>query len=165
VGDILASFFLSPSQSTGLTWGAGPVISFPSTTQPTLGTEKWSLGPTVVALKQNGPYTYGVLWNQIWSVSGNSERSDVSQMFLQPFFSYTTKTLWTVTCQSESTVNWKLDDDRWTIPLNVVFAKLSSFGPFPASYQFGAGVYLEHPDVGPEWKLRGAIVLLLPRKK
>jgi len=56
VGDIFASFFFSPS-SGGVTWGVGPAISLPSTTIPTLGTEKWSAGPTVVVLKQTGPWT------------------------------------------------------------------------------------------------------------
>ena len=41
VGDVLASFFFSPSKA-GLTWGVGPAISLPSTAIPTLGTEKWS---------------------------------------------------------------------------------------------------------------------------
>ena len=53
VGDILTSFFISPAHG-GLIWGTGPVISLPSTAIPTLGTEKWSVGPTVVALKQSG---------------------------------------------------------------------------------------------------------------
>ena len=164
MSDILTSFFFSPSQS-GLTWGAGPVISLPSTTEPTLGTEKWSAGPTVVALKQQGPWTYGALWNQIWSFAGNTERSDVSQMFLQPFVAYTTESLWTLTVQSETTANWEADEDQWTVPINVVVAKLSSFGPFPASYQFGFGVFAAHPEVGPSWKIRSAIVILLPRRR
>ena len=28
------------------------------------------------------------IWNQVWSFSGNTQRADVSQMFLQPFFAY-----------------------------------------------------------------------------
>jgi len=163
VSDILTSFFFSPSKG-GITWGVGPVISLPSTTVPTLGTEKWSAGPTAVVLKQSGPWTYGMLWNQIWSFAGNDERSDVSQMFLQPFVAYNTKSLWTFTLQSEMTANWKAEEKRWTVPVNVLVAKLSSFGPFPASYQFGIGAFAASPEVGPSWKIRSAIVLLLPRK-
>ena len=55
---------------------------------PTLGTEKWSAGPTAVVLKQTGKMTYGALWNQVWSFSGNTDRADVNQMFLQPFVAY-----------------------------------------------------------------------------
>jgi len=163
ISDILASFFFSPSGG-GLTWGVGPAISLPSTTIPTLGSEKWSAGPTVVVLKQTGKMTYGALVNQVWSFAGNPDRSDVNQMFFQPFFAYQATRTWTVTLQSETTANWEVDEGRWTVPINLVFSKLSSFGPFPASYQFGAGAFVEHPDVGPSWKLRGAIVILLPRR-
>jgi hypothetical protein len=164
VGDILSSFFFSPSHSRGFTWGVGPVFSLPSTTLPTLGTEKWSAGPTIVVLKQAGPMTVGALWNQVWSFAGSDSRGDVSQMFFQPFAAYNTKTLWTFTLQSEMTANWKAETDKWTVPINVQVAKLSSFGPFPASYQLGFGVFAAHPETGPSWKMRGAIVILLPRR-
>ena len=164
VSDILASFFFSPSKP-GLTWGVGPAISLPSTTIPTLGTEKWSAGPTVVVLKQTGKMTYGALWNQVWSFSGNITRADVNQMFLQPFFAYQATRTVTATIQSETTANWEVDEGRWTIPINVIFAKLSTFGAFPASYQLGFGGFPVHPDVGPSWKIRGAIVILLPRRQ
>jgi hypothetical protein len=165
VGDILTSLFFSPSGSGGITWGVGPAVSLPSTTQPTLGTEKWSAGPTAVVLKQTGPWTVGALWNQVWSFAGNSSREGVSQMFLQPFFAYQTHNLWTFTLQSEMTANWKADDDKWTVPINLLASKLSSFGPFPASYAFGVGFFPAHPDTGPTWKIRAAIIILLPHKR
>jgi hypothetical protein len=44
--------------------------------------------------------------------------------------------------QSETTANWKAESgDKWTVPINLLFATLSSFGPFPASYQFGGAVF------------------------
>ncbi len=165
VSDILTSFFLSPSKGTPFTWGVGPAISLPSTTIPTLGTEKWSAGPTVVVLKQTGPWTYGALWNQVWSFSGNADRDDVNQMFLQPFLAYQATHTITLTVQSESTANWEVDEGRWTVPINVLVSKLSSFGTFPASYAVGVGGFVSHPDVGPSWKIRGAIVILLPRRR
>ncbi len=164
VSDIFTSFFFSPSRS-GLTWGVGPAISLPSTTIPTLGTEKWSAGPTAVALKQTGSWTYGALLNQVWSFSGNPDRSDVNQMFLQPFLAFqATKTI-TVTIQSETTANWEVTEGRWTVPINVLLSKLSTFGPFPASYQVGVGGFPVHPDGGPSWKVRGAIFILLPNRR
>jgi len=164
VADVQTSFFLSPSKG-GLVWGVGPVISLPSTSEPTLGTEKWSAGPTVVVLKQSGPWTVGVLANQLWSFAGNDKRDKVSQMFLQPFLTYTSKSAVTLAVNSETTANWEADSDQWTVPINLSVSKLSSFGPFPASYQVGVGVYVAGPESGPEWQLRGAITVLLPRKK
>ena len=164
VSDILASFFFSPSKS-GLTWGVGPAINLPSTSIPSLGSEKWSAGPTVVALMQTGKVTYGALWNQVWSFSGANDRPNVDQMFLQPFFAYQATRTLTVTLQSETTANWEIDEGRWTVPINLIVAKLSTLGTFPASYQFGFGGFVAHPEIGPSWKVRGAIVILLPRKK
>ena len=166
ISDITTSLFISPAKS-GIIWGAGPVVVLPSTSEPTLGTGKWSAGPTIVALKQTGPWTVGALWNQVWSFSGDSGRSDVNQMFLQPFLAYQAKRTITLTIQSEMTANWEAedDDDTWTVPINFLASKLSSFGPFPASYQIGFGAFPAHPNVGPSWKIRGAIVLLLPRSR
>jgi hypothetical protein len=166
ISDITTSFFISPAKS-GIIWGAGPVVVLPSTSEPTLGTGKWSAGPTIVALKQTGPWTVGALWNQVWSFSGDSGRSDVNQMFLQPFLAYQASRTITLTIQSEMTANWEAedDDDTWTVPINFLASKLSSFGPFPASYQIGFGAFPAHPNVGPSWKIRGAIVLLLPRSR
>lgn len=165
IGDITTSFFVAPANSKRLIWGAGPVIVLPSTSEATLGSGKWSAGPTIVALKQAGPWSVGVLWNQVWSFSGDESRADVSQMFLQPFLSYQATHTITLTLQSESTANWKASDQKWTVPINGVIGKLSSFGTFPASYQLGFGAYPVHPDAGPSWKIRGTIVLLLPKKQ
>ena len=164
LSDVVTSLFFSPTGGSVI-WGVGPAISLPSTTLPTLGTEKWSAGPTVVVLKQTGPWTYGALWNQVWSFAGNAKRDDVSQMFLQPFTAYTTKGLVTITLQSESTANWKADDHKWTVPINVIVAKLSSFGTFPASYFIGVGGFVASPEIGPDWKLRAGLTILMPRRK
>ena len=165
ISDITTSFFLSPTKMTEFILGVGPVIVLPSTNEPTLGSGKWSAGPTVVALKQTGRWTFGALWNQVWSFSGDPSRSDVNQMFLQPFLSYQATHTVTYTVQSETTFNWEADDQETTFPINVLVSKLSSFGVFPASYQLGFGVFPVHPDIGPSWKIRGAIVLLLPRTR
>jgi hypothetical protein len=166
MSDLVTSFFISPAKS-GIIWGAGPVIVLPSTAEPTLGSGKWSAGPTAVVLRQTGPWTVGALWNQVWSFSGDARRSDVNQMFLQPFVTYQATPTVTLVLQSETTANWNAenDDDTWTVPINFLVNKLSSFGPFPASYQVGVGAFPLHPNVGPSWKIRSAIVLLLPRTR
>jgi hypothetical protein len=108
LGDITPSFFFSPKAptSSGWIWGAGPVLLLPTATEDVLGTEKWGIGPTGVALKQVGPWTVGVLAGHLWSVAGNDKRSDVSATTLQPFFSYTTKTHTTIGAYTESVYDW-----------------------------------------------------------
>ena len=165
IGDITASFFFSPRSASGFTWGVGPAFVLPASYQPTIGSGQWSIGPTVVALQQHDKVTYGVLSNQVWSVAGDDRRSDVNRMFVEPFIAYqATKTV-TLTLQSESTADWDADTDDWTIPINFEVAKLSTFGHFPASYQLGVGGFPAHPESGPSWKIRAAIIILLPKAR
>jgi hypothetical protein len=161
MADILASFWVSPNWPGSFTWGVGPAMSLPSATEATLGSGTFAIGPTAVILKQAGPWTVGALWNQVWGVTGAT-----STMFIQPFVSYVTRDHWTFTLNSETFINWKADDrNRWSVPINFMITKLASFGPFPASYVLGAGVYAVSPEIGPTWKIRAAIIILLPLKK
>jgi hypothetical protein len=165
LGDVFASFFFQPAHPKRVIWGVGPAIVLPSTSDPALGAGKWSLGPTIVVVKQTGPWTVGVLWNQVWSFAGSKTRADVSQMLLQPFVTYTSSNHLIFAVNTESTANWKAATDKWTVPVNFMVSRISSFGPFPASYQVGVGPYLVSPEGGPDWQLRAALTLLLPRKK
>ena len=54
VGDVTSSFFFWPRNTSGFTWGVGPVFQTPSSYQPTIGSGRYSIGPTAVALQQNG---------------------------------------------------------------------------------------------------------------
>jgi hypothetical protein len=165
IGDALTSIFFSP-KSGPVIWGVGPVLSLPSTSQKTLGTGKWSAGPTFVVLKQQGKFTYGALVNQVWSFGGNETRSDVNQFFLQPFLAYVTPTAVTISVNSEAVFNWEADSGRRaTIPINLAVSKVATFGVFPASYQLGTGFYVKTPDGRPDWQLRFALTLLLPKRQ
>ena len=66
----------------------GTVFLLPTGTNTSLSAEKFGIGPSVVALMQPGKFTVGLLYNQIWSVSGANDRDDVNSMFLQPFANY-----------------------------------------------------------------------------
>ncbi len=165
LSDILTSFFFSPSGSQKLTWGVGPAFSLPSTSEPTLGTGKWSMGPTAVVLRQTGPWTFAVLWNHIWSFAGAESREDVNQDFIQPVVAYTTKKNVTFSVNAEAVGNLEADTDQWTVPINFQIAKLSTFGMFPASYQLGVGIFVAGPENGPEWQLRAAVTIVLPRRQ
>ena len=88
LGDISFSGFFSPKESGKWIWGAGPVALLP-TGADKLTQDKWGLGPTAVALTFNGPWVYGGLINNIWSVSGSGAK-DINLMTLQPFLSITT---------------------------------------------------------------------------
>ncbi len=81
LGDTVQSLFLSPKKPSagGWIWGAGPVFLLPTSTDNSLGLGAWGAGVTGVALKQQGPWTYGGLTNHIWDIDGDT---DISQTFL-----------------------------------------------------------------------------------
>lgn len=160
-GDLLVSGFFSPSRE-GLTWGVGPVIGLPVTSDPALGSGKYTLGPTAVVLKQAGSWTVGALVNHLWSVGGDAGRKDVNQTFLQPFLAYG-KSGWTFSVNAESAANWKAaSGEEWTVPINVMVSKVTRLGRRPLSIQMGPRFYLEKPAGGPKWGFRAALTLIFP---
>jgi hypothetical protein len=164
LGDVVQSLFFSPKAPTasGWIWGAGPVLLLPTATDDLLGADQWGLGPTAVALKQVGPWTYGGLANHIWSVAGDDDRSDINATFLQPFLSYTTPQGWSYGGNFEATRDW--ENSEWNVPLNVFANKVTKIGG--QLVQIGGGIryYLESTSNGPEgFGLRFNFVLLFPR--
>jgi opacity protein-like surface antigen len=164
LGDTTASLFFSPKSPTagGWIWGAGPVLLLPTATEDVLGTEKWGIGPTAVALKQTGPWTIGFLGNHIWSVAGDDDRADVNATFLQPFVSYVTKTKTTFGLNTESTYDW--ESDQWSVPVIVQVAQLFKIGPQILQFAVAGKYWAESPDDGPEgWGYRAQLTFLFPK--
>ena len=117
VGDITQSLFFSPSQSTGLTWGIGPVLLFPTASEKSLGADQYGAGPTFVVLKQMHGWTFGALANHIWGVENKGHVEDANSTYVQPFLSYTYPSSLTVGLNSESTYDWNTEDA--TVPVNL----------------------------------------------
>ena len=161
LGDTTQSFFLSPKAPWhGWIWGAGPVGYYPTATDSALGAGKWGVGPTVVALRQEHGFTYGILANQIWSVAGWSDQY-ISATYLQPFLSYTTKTYTSYFVNSETTYNWRTDEA--TAPINVGAQQLLKIHKQIIALEVGYRYYIEKPSGGPDWGLRFQIVFLFPK--
>ena len=164
LGDTTASFFFSPKSPTagGWIWGAGPILLLPTASQDALGTEKWGLGPTGVALKQTGPWTVGLLAGHVWSVAGNDSRADISSTTLQPFVSYTTKSHTTIGAYTESAYDWK--GKQWSVPLIVQAGQLFKIGSQILQLAVAGKYWADSPDNGPEgWGLRVQLTFLFPK--
>jgi hypothetical protein len=166
LSDTTQSFFFSPKKPGpfGLIWGIGPAFLYPTGTHPLLGTGTFSIGPTVVVLEQIGGWTGGALMNQLWSTVIEEHRSSVSQMFLQPFIAYTTKTHTTFTLSTESTPNWNASssDGKWTVPVIFQISQILKIGKQPISIQIGGKYYADTPRYGPDWGVRFNLTLLYP---
>ena len=188
MGDILQSYFLSPSRPTsnGVVWGVGPVFLFPTATNQVFASKQWGLGPTGVILRLNGPWTYGVLANHVWSLtpvpSPNAPgappdaqmdeemvgaegpttqgRWRVSNTFVQPFVSYAFPTFTTINVSSEMLYNWTTR--QWTIPIAAGVSQLVKVGGQIFSVGATGRYWVERPAGGPTWGLRASLTWVLP---
>lgn len=158
-GDISLNAWYSQTTDGGLTWGIGPTMLVPSGSDfsgDTLG-----LGVTGIALQVTGPWTYGALASQTWSVESNPV-TEIDSTFLQPFVSFNAGDGWSLSANSEST--YDRVNEEWTIPLNLAVSKLTNVGSTPVNWQLGAGYWLDSPDGGPEgWRLRLQSQIVIPR--
>jgi len=164
IGDIVQSFWFSPIKPTAGGWivGAGAAFLLPTGSDDLLTADKWAAGPTVIALTQRGPWTYGALANHLWSFAGEGSRDDVSATFFQPFLTYNTKTGWSYVFQTESTYDWK--NSQWNIPILTGIGKVSKIGNQSVQYFAGVRYWAESSPSGPEgFGLRLNMTFLFPK--
>lgn len=169
LGDTVQSLFFSPARSGKLIWGVGPVFQLPTSTNDVLGQDKWSAGPTAVALAIRGHWVFGALANNVWSFASadNTDRPQVNQLFFQPFVNYNFRGGWYLTSVPIITANWKADDgEQWTVPLGGGGGKIFKIGKQAMNAQAQFFRYIESPSIGPdEWAVRVQFQLLFPKRR
>jgi len=164
LSDTLQSLFFSPQAPTsgGWVWGVGPVFLLPTGSDDLLTSDKWGLGPTAVALKQNGPFTVGVLVNHIWSVAGEDNRADVNSTFVEPFLVYTTPKGLSYTAFVDFTNDWETDQSSTSISLGAT--KVTRLGNQLMSYGGFLKYWVNDTNTTPEGiSFRIQLTLLFPK--
>jgi hypothetical protein len=164
LSDALVSGWLSNAVvKNGFVWGVGGAFLIPIATDDFLGTKKFGVGPTVIALQQKNGWTYGVLMNQIWSVAGDENRADVNQMYLQPFVTYNWKSAAGLTVNSELTQNWEAGTTNAFI--NIMAGGLTKFGKQLVQLQAGPRIQVAAPEGGKSaFGVRAAAIFVFPKK-
>ncbi len=163
-GDTVQNLFFSPKapSESGWIWGIGPALLLPTASDDLLGSDQWGLGPTAVALRQSGPWTYGALANHIEHVTTDAGHASVSSTFFQPFLVYGLPGGVTIALNSENTYDWK--GNEAAVPINLQMNKVTRIGN--QMVQFGGGVryWAESTDAGAEgWGARVNLVMLFPK--
>jgi hypothetical protein len=166
LGDINATAFITPAAGGKVTWGAGPIFSFPTATDDVLGTKKWGVGPSAVVLAMPGRWTVGMLVNNVWSVAGDDNRADVNAMLVQYFANYNLPQGWYLVTAPIITANWEADDDdRWTVPFGAGVGKLHRFGKLPVNLSAHGYYNAVHAENLPyaDWTARAQVQFLFPK--
>ena len=165
LGDLNASFFLSPVKPGKLIWGAGPTLSVPTATNSAIGSGKWAAGPSVIGVVQPGHWTFGLLASNLWSVAGDKDRPQVNSLSLQYSVNYNFVRSWYFTSSPIITSNWKLDsNERWSVPFGAGLGRVFKYSGQSFNSQLSAYYTVIHPNSlpYPKWQLRLQGAWILP---
>lgn len=160
LGNVLFSAWASPKAPTagGWIWGLGAAAQLPTSSDDQFGEDQWALGPTGIALRQAGPWTYGALVNHLWDVSGDT---DINNTFLQPFLAHTTKSAVTYSLNMETTYDW--NESQWSVPINALIGKVITIGKQPIQITGGIRYWAEAPSgVADDFGLRLQVTYMFP---
>lgn len=125
-----------------------------------MGTGKFGIGPTLLLLNQQGPWSYGILAAQTWSVLGDADRDDVNQTALQPFVNLSIGGGQTLSANLEASYDWT--HEQWSVPLNLDYSKVFQVDGQTLKWTIGGRAHLVGPENGPDWGLRTGITFVLP---
>lgn len=166
VGDLQFNAFLSPAKPGNWIWGAGAIVQAPTQSNAKLGNDNWGLGPTFVVLhlEKGSPWVYGVLVNNVWSLTSNKEGGSYSNGIVQPFLNYNFEGGLYLTTSPILTLNWKADSSqKWTVPVGGGVGKIFHIGKLPVNTQLSAYYNVVRPDFGANWQIRAQIQLMFPK--
>jgi hypothetical protein len=162
LADTQLTVFYVPPAKGNLTWGPGVIMEIPTGGEKR-GSQKWSIGPSVVVLSQTADWTFGILANNAWSVMGKSERDSVSKGLINLFLVRQLGNGLYVNSAPIITVNWKAPSgQKWIVPLGAGIGKLFRLGKLPVNAQVGAYYNIVKPDIGPDWQVRVQVQFILP---
>ncbi len=160
VGNISVVGALTPAKQSSFTWGVGPSVLFPTITEG-LGYEKFSIGPSVVGIKQNKGFTFGLLLQNFFSVAGPSSAPDVNFFYSQLILAKKLKKGWYLYSSPNITADWNAPSgSQWTIPLGAGAGKLIAHSKLPINVKAGLFKYIEHPTDA-EWLFQLQTTLIL----
>ena len=164
LGDVNFTAFLSPSKPGKFIWGVGPAIVLPTATDETLGSGKWSAGPSVVGLTIQGPWVAGILMNNVWSFAGDSDRADVNFFLAQYFVNYNMDHGWYLVSAPIITSNWEASSgNQWIVPFGAGIGKIFRIGKQPMNFNTQAFYNAVKPDFGPDWQWRFQLQFMFPK--
>ena len=166
IGDIQFTAFLSPANPGRWIWGVGPIFQLPTNSNAELGNKNWGLGPSLVVLRveKGDPWVYGVLVNNIWSLTSNKQGGAYNNGLIQPFVNYNFPEGFYLTTAPVLTVNWKADSSQqWTVPVGGGVGKIFHFGKLPVNTQISAYYNVVTPNDGADWQIRAQVQLMFPK--
>jgi hypothetical protein len=102
------------------------------------------------------------LFNQIWSVAGDETRSDVNQLFLQPFITHNWKSGAGIGLSAEITQNWEASTTvAYIVP---TISGVTKLGKQTISLAIGPRIALAPDELKADWGWRAVVTFVFPKK-
>ncbi len=177
LGDIMVWTMLSPSEPRELddgskfVWGLGPAARFPTASNDRFGSERYSLGPSALAMRlppPGGRWTFG-LFNQhhLRSFGGNSDRARVKTSQIQYIWWYKLPVDREIIVGAAPMieVNWEAEnDDKWSVPIGIGATTTFFLGPMPVRFGAEFNWFVVSPDnYGKKFLFKFYFVPVIPR--
>jgi hypothetical protein len=165
LGDINYSAYFSPVKYDKVIWGIGPSLNMPTASDDQLGSGKWSGGVSGVVLTIPKWGSMGGIIRQLWSFSGDDDRSDVNQTLIEPFLNYNLSNGWFLLTDMVLTANWEADSkNRWTVPVGGGVGKVFKIGNQAINSRLEAYYNVERPEGAPNKSISFVFQFLFPKK-
>lgn len=135
LNNVTLETFYTPNTGTSVMYGLGPVLVSPSGSSGYFGSQQTGGGLTGVLLDRKGPWTYGAMAYQTWSLGGNGASGTQNNFYYQPFVAYVTHNAWTFTVVDQGNYNYDVHKAVNTYFFNV--GKLVVHDKLPVNYTIG----------------------------
>jgi len=165
------------SKTSGYEWGPGIAAIIPTATDDRTGTDKWSLGPGALAIASNAnvfeqgdSLLYGWYGYNVWSVAGDSDRSNVNKLYTAPVVVYHFAELndqkgWYTGLGDELwSFDWKAkrNADTASIPIGARLGRVFSVFGQPINMFVQSDYWAADRGTDPKWDIKLNVTLLFP---
>jgi hypothetical protein len=158
LANIMVTGFLGPVDSTGITWGVGPVALLPTTTTTQLEPREPGIGVGGVGVASFPPYVAVLFLQNVWSFEG-----DINRFLAEPTFTYLLPSGWTAEGGAEIAADWlEPGGERWTVGIGGGGGRAFRIANQAFSTTVRLSVNVVKPTLGAEWQLRWIVGLLFP---
>lgn len=157
----LESYYTFISHKT-LMWGIGPYLIAPAGTSGQFGSQQTGAGVNAAIQNQMGPWIFGILARQYWSVGGNPASGTQNNIYVNPYLSYVTANAWSYNYYLEPIYNYNSHQTKNPMTLSV--SKVVMSGNQAIEYELGARYYATNVPGTPQgWGARFTVTVALPR--
>ena len=162
LSDLLHASFVTPASSGKFIWGVGAMLSLPTATDESLGSDKWSIGPAVRLTYRTERWNFGMIAGQRWSIAGSGNREDVSQLLVRGVIRRQLPNDWYFVSAPLIVANWGSPDQDWQVPVGGGLGRKFTLRKHPWAWSVQGYYNVIKPDTAPDWVIRFAVIAAIP---